>query len=123
MELFCLGDASLLCCFLTQPLALTCMERRRWCWSADPTVLCFRSWLRGSLQPLGPLAYSPAFGLPGLCVAVLWPYKPLQALLCASCPSPGMSYALDNARSLGWTIALESQTWAPGVSLLLDPHS
>lgn len=73
------------------------------------------------LFPRLRLALWPASGSER--IRTVWPYKPLQALLCASCLSPGMSYALDNARSLGWTIALESQTWAPGVSLLLDPCS
>lgn len=135
--------------FSLSPLALTGMERRRWCWSAGPVLCFFCSWSQGSPQ-LGPHLY-PAFGLPcrrplGLVAGLTGPWGPLalfpgarapvsgqqalsasvlcglqaaQALLCASCLSPGMSYALDTRTFLG--LDHESQTWAPGGSTASRP--
>lgn len=62
MEFFCLGDASLLHCFLIQPLALTCMGCRHWCCGADPAVPCLLSRSQGLLWPRGPLS----------CCSCLW---------------------------------------------------
>ena len=110
MESFCLGGASLLCCFLIQPLALICTGCRRWCWSADPAVLCFLSWSQGSLWPWPPQVVPPAFGSP-----CRWSLVLSTSVLCDP-TSHSRSSCMCPARVLGWAMSQATQVLLAGPS-------